>query len=384
MKRVIIVHLQYPEPGRVKTRLAESIGDELAAQTYRSITSRVIEQVKSANPDIIAVAYDLSETAVGIREWLRPLLHAFQGETRWYSRSDGDTSQLLRTAVMALFDSEPAAKLAVIGTSCIDLDLKVWDSVWSNLGHKDDVVFGPAASGGFYLIGLTQPHEFLFREVPWSDVETVSRSFETAAERGLRVCQLSERNRVSAATEWETASIEVNKRRCVFFDRDGVVNQSPGQGYVLRFEDFHLNEGIAEAIRWLKDRDWLVILVTSQKGVGKGLMGSEDLEDIHRFMQRELAVSGSAFDGIYAYTGQFDCQNKPKPDPQMILAAIESFHIDPRRSWMVGDADRDIAMGRAAGLAGTIRIAGDKPVEVPADHSLERITELKSLFERIL
>ncbi len=384
MKRVIIVYLQYPEPGKVKTRLGESISDESAAQVDRRIISRVIEQVKSANPDIIALAYDSTERAAVIREWLWPMLHAFPGETRWYSRSDGDSGQLLRTAVAAVYESEPAAKLAVIGTRCIQLDQKVWDNVWPNLEHKDDVVFGPATNGGYYLIGLTQPHKSLFKEIPWSTGETFSRSFEAATERGLRVRQLSERASVNAATEWETTSIEVNKRRCVFFDRDGVVNQSPGQGYVLRLEDFHLNEGIAEAIRWLKDRDWLVILVTSQKGVGKGLMAPGDLEDIHRFMQRELAVSGSAFDGIYAYTGEFDCQNKPKPDPQMILAATESFQIDPRRSWMVGDADRDIAMGRAAGLTGTIRIAGDKPVGAPADHTLERITELKGLFERVL
>lgn len=384
MKRVIIVHLQYPELGGIKIQPAESICDESAVRIYRPVISRIIEQVKSANPDILAVAYDLSDRAAGIRELILPMLHAFQGETRWYSRSDGDTGQLIRTAVTAVFDSEPEAKLAVIGSSCINLDLKVWTSVWSNLGHKDDVVFGPSADGRLYLLGLTQPHESLFREVLWSAGVMVSRSFEAAAKRGLRVHRLSERAIVNSAIELETASAEVRKRRCVFFDRDGVVNQSPGKGYVLRREDFHLNEGIAEAIRWLKDRDWLVILVTSQKGVGKGLMAPKDMEEIHRFMQRELAVSGSAFDGIYAYTGEPDCQHKPKPDPQMILAAIESFHIDPCRSWMVGDADRDIAMGRAAGLTGTIRIAGDKPVGVMADHTLERITELKGLFERVL
>ena len=75
MKRVIIVYLQYPEPGKVKTRLGESISDESAAQVDRRIISRVIEQVKSANPDIIALAYDSTERAAVIREWLWPMLH---------------------------------------------------------------------------------------------------------------------------------------------------------------------------------------------------------------------------------------------------------------------------------------------------------------------
>ncbi len=174
------------------------------------------------------------------------------------------------------------------------------------------------------------------------------------------------------------------ERRCVFFDRDGVVNQSPGPGYVLRPEDFHLSEGIADAIRWLKERDWLVILVTSQKGVGKGLMTSEDLAAIHRKMQDELAGADAELDAIYAYTGEPDCTHQPKPNPEMILSAAESFGIDLRQSWLVGDADRDIEMGRAAGLAGTIRIVSDKPVGIPADHTLESISGLKPLFERVL
>jgi len=172
--------------------------------------------------------------------------------------------------------------------------------------------------------------------------------------------------------------------RCVFFDRDGVVNQSPGPGYVLRAEDFHLNDGVSEAIRWLKERDWLAVLVTSQKGVGKGLMTSDDLDAIHGKMQDELDLAGAAFDGIYAYRGEPDCPHHPKPDPEMILSAAERFQIDLRQSWLVGDADRDIEMGRAAELAGTIRIVSDKPVGTSADHTLEAISGLKALFERIL
>ncbi len=174
------------------------------------------------------------------------------------------------------------------------------------------------------------------------------------------------------------------KRRCVFFDRDGVVNQSPGSGYVLRPEDFHLNEGIVDAICWLKKRDWLVILVTSQKGVGKGLMTSEDLAAIHRKMQDELAETGVELDAIYAHTGEPGCLHQPKPDPEMILAAVERFGIERHYSWLIGDSDRDIEMGRAAGLAGTIRIVSDKAVRTPADYTLESISSLIPLFEKVL
>ena len=173
-------------------------------------------------------------------------------------------------------------------------------------------------------------------------------------------------------------------RRAVFFDRDGVVNRSPGTGYVLSVDQFFLNDGIAEAVRYLNERGILAIVITSQKGVGKGLMSDDDLAAIHRHMRGELSKSGAAFDAIYAYTGTPGCPHRPKPDPEMILTAAERFSIDRRLSWVIGDADRDIEMGRAAGLAGTIRIRGDKAVEVPADYTLDSVLETSDLFKRIL
>lgn len=173
-------------------------------------------------------------------------------------------------------------------------------------------------------------------------------------------------------------------RRAVFFDRDGVVNRSPGPGYVLNVGQFELSEGIAEAVRYLNEKGILAIVITSQKGVGKGLMSEADLAAIHRHMQDELAKSAAAFDGIFAYTGTPDCPHRPKPDPEMIFTAVERFSINPRLSWMIGDADRDIEMGRAAGLAGTIRITGDKAIGVPADYTLENVLETADLLRRIL
>ncbi len=173
-------------------------------------------------------------------------------------------------------------------------------------------------------------------------------------------------------------------RRAVFFDRDGVVNRSPGSGYVLAPDQFHLNDGIADAVRFLNERGVLAIVVTSQKGVGKGLMSEADLAAIHRRMESRLAEKGAAFDAIYAYTGTPRCPHRAKPDPEMILTAAERFSIDLRLSWMIGDADRDIAMGRAAGLAGTIRLRGEKPITTPADHTLESPLEILDFLRKIL
>lgn len=174
-------------------------------------------------------------------------------------------------------------------------------------------------------------------------------------------------------------------RRCVFFDRDGVVNRSPGEGYVLEPSAFHLNPGIAEALRVIHDQNALAVVVTSQKGVGKGLMTSGDLEKIHERMASLLKAEGAAFDAIYAHTGiGGNGDYPPKPDPGMIFAAAERFGIDLASSWIIGDADRDIQMGVAAGLGGTIRILGDKEVGVPAAHTLDGTAKIPNLLRLIL
>ena len=85
---------------------------------------------------------------------------------------------------------------------------------------------------------------------------------------------------------------------CVFFDRDGVVNESPGPGYVLRWEDFHFNPGFIEAFKTVKVNGFLADLITSQKCVGKGLMSLSELNRIHKnmqdFIEKETGVPNPA------------------------------------------------------------------------------------------
>lgn len=173
-------------------------------------------------------------------------------------------------------------------------------------------------------------------------------------------------------------------RPAVFFDRDGVVNVSPGEGYVLREEDFHLNPGIIEALALCKQRGFQLILVTSQQGVGKGLMTQATLDAIHAGMQRTLAAAGGAFDGIYSCThlsGTCTCR---KPSPEMILRAQKEHQLDLAQSWLVGDHDRDIQMAVNAGVLSTIRILSHHEPGVAATHTLASTTELASLLDRVL
>lgn len=165
-------------------------------------------------------------------------------------------------------------------------------------------------------------------------------------------------------------------RPAFFFDRDGVVNRSPGKGYVLCKEDFFFNEGVIDLLAFLKQKGFLLIVVTSQQGVGKGLMSQADLDAIHESMQEQLANHQAAFDAIYSCTclaSDPSCKCR-KPSEEMITKATEKFEIDLSRSWLIGDHDRDIQMAINAGVPNTIRVLGD-------DHPTAGVLATKTVSE---
>ena len=166
-------------------------------------------------------------------------------------------------------------------------------------------------------------------------------------------------------------------RPAFFFDRDGVVNRDPApEPYVLSWDQWSWNPGAKELIAQIA-RHFVPILVTSQKGVGKGLMTRETLDDIHARLQNELG--DSRFAEIYAFTGLPDDLNQPKPDPQMILRAAESHGLDLAKSWLIGDADRDIEMAKRAAIGHTIRVRGLKPIGVEAEFTVDRLQDVPAV-----
>jgi histidinol-phosphate phosphatase family protein len=140
-------------------------------------------------------------------------------------------------------------------------------------------------------------------------------------------------------------------RRAAFLDRDGVINRkATGHGYVTRWEEMHLLPDIAESIALLNRAGFLVIVVSNQRCVAKGLISSSDLDSLHRRMCNELAGAGATIDGVFycPHEEQPPC-NCRKPAPGMLLTAARIHQIDLPASWMIGDADIDVAAGKNAG-----------------------------------
>lgn len=140
--------------------------------------------------------------------------------------------------------------------------------------------------------------------------------------------------------------------KAFFFDRDGIVNRRKIGDYVYSIEEFEFLPEFFPLFKTVKKAGYVAILITNQQGIGKGLMTENTLHEIHNFMQHELLKETEfQFDDIY-YCGDLASANsfKRKPQPGMILEAIEKWEIDPTESWMVGDSKSDAQAGKAAGV----------------------------------
>ncbi|SMO59762.1 D-glycero-D-manno-heptose 1,7-bisphosphate phosphatase [Saccharicrinis carchari] len=158
--------------------------------------------------------------------------------------------------------------------------------------------------------------------------------------------------------------------KAVFIDRDGVVNSDEGHYYVYRVEDFVFNPDIEMALSLLKKAGFKTILVTNQGGVAKGEYDMEEVQLLHNYMQAQLEKYGAQFNAIYVCPHHHsvsvcDCR---KPKPGMIYQGIRDLNIDPRKSFLIGDADRDIQAGQAAGLRACFKVKKNSSILAQVEH----------------
>ncbi len=139
------------------------------------------------------------------------------------------------------------------------------------------------------------------------------------------------------------------KKKCIFFDRDGIVNISPGPGYVERWEDFHLMPEFITAAQAAIAQGYVVSIVTNQRGVARGLMTEATLIEMHHKLVTALAEYSVMLLGIYCCPHERDCCECRKPQPGLLLQAASEYDIDLSASWMIGDSETDIEAGSRAG-----------------------------------
>ncbi|WP_430812071.1 MULTISPECIES: D-glycero-alpha-D-manno-heptose-1,7-bisphosphate 7-phosphatase [unclassified Carboxylicivirga] len=146
--------------------------------------------------------------------------------------------------------------------------------------------------------------------------------------------------------------------KAVFIDRDGVINNDEGHYYIYKFKDFKLNKGIIEGLKQLQDAGYKLIVITNQGGIAKGEYSEDDVEILHgHFLQlmfdNDIRITDIYYCPHHDSVEDCDCR---KPKPGMIVQALEEHGIDKSRSYLIGDADRDVEAGQKAGLKQCFKI----------------------------
>jgi len=141
--------------------------------------------------------------------------------------------------------------------------------------------------------------------------------------------------------------------KIAFFDRDGVINHEPGH-YTCSVDEFLINSGIWESIKLLKDNGYIVVVISNQGGIAKGLYTSDDVLLMHKKLQNYLSEFQTSIDDFY-FCPHHDKITKclcRKPEPLMFEKALYIYDADPNQSFMIGDSKRDIIAAEKAGIKG--------------------------------
>lgn len=172
-------------------------------------------------------------------------------------------------------------------------------------------------------------------------------------------------------------------RRCVFFDRDGIVNQRPGPGYVMSWEDFILLPDFVDVLRICRGLGFEAAIATNQRGVARGMITPRQLDSIHDRFRRELFEQHqlTLLDVLICPHDHDSCDCR-KPKPGLLLKAAEKYELDLAASWMIGDQSWDVEAGRRAGCR-TI-LVGEPDTPGKADYRVDSLAVLKTCIEKIL
>ena len=161
-------------------------------------------------------------------------------------------------------------------------------------------------------------------------------------------------------------------RKAAFIDRDGVLNEE--RAFVHRAEDFAFVPGAIAALQALQAAGYLLVVITNQSGIARGLYSEADYLALTAHVLERLRAAGVQLDAVEycphladapveRYRIDCDCR---KPKPGMLTRAIRALDIDPKTSFIVGDRLSDIDAGRAAGLGRCFLVRTGYPLPAEA------------------
>lgn len=178
MENALIIFVRKPELGKVKTRLAATIGDENALKVYNDLLSHTCIITKGLSVDKYAF---YSEQATGEDLWSKNGFHRKEQEGIELGKKMENAFENL--------GNEGYEKIIIIGSDCFELEESLIREAFDQL-DKNDVVIGPANDGGYYLLGMKKIYSFLFRNKKWSTDSVCNDTLQDIHEHNLSCYQL--------------------------------------------------------------------------------------------------------------------------------------------------------------------------------------------------
>ncbi|NIJ54518.1 TIGR04282 family arsenosugar biosynthesis glycosyltransferase [Dyadobacter arcticus] len=189
MTSAVIVFLKNLSLGKVKTRLAATIGDQKALDIYGQLVAHTLKQVSQTEQDALLYFSDHLDSD----------LPQIEKQFSLRLQKGDDLGERMSNAFEDVFDS-PAQKVMIIGTDCPGLDSSIIEQGFDAL-DAHQVVIGPATDGGYYLLGMKNFYGCLFEDIPWSTSKVLELTLNKCANQKLTYTLLKELSDIDNETD---------------------------------------------------------------------------------------------------------------------------------------------------------------------------------------
>jgi D-glycero-alpha-D-manno-heptose 1-phosphate guanylyltransferase len=138
----------------------------------------------------------------------------------------------------------------------------------------------------------------------------------------------------------------------LLLDRDGVINRLRQGDYVKTIEEFEWLPGVKQALKIAAEKFKGIYVMTNQRGVGRGLMSMDALNEIHTWMCRVISDAGGRIDGVYVCTAVSDDDPRRKPNTGMFADLLRDHpEVEAEKTIMIGDSASDREFARDSGIS---------------------------------
>ncbi len=197
-KNKIIVFVKNAISGKVKTRLAKTIGKDEALRVYLRLLAITKEEVSKVRAEKeVWYAWEVSENDIWDENYFKKKVQI-----------EGDLGEKMKDAFKKSFDSG-GEKIVLIGSDCPTLTNEVLEQAFNEL-NTSDVVFGPSEDGGYYLIGMSSYNPEVLEGIDWSTEKVMEQTEAKAKLNGIKLTKLKYLNDIDTEQDWKEYLANVN------------------------------------------------------------------------------------------------------------------------------------------------------------------------------